>query len=222
MRVCLVGSALHADPESVIRRRGVGQRRTSSRARTNLKRHENSRARLRNLRRELFRLRTGLEETDEGILAHRERRQEEIAKVQAELKSVAFLPMVLRKARKLTLGVASIRKMTGKAGSDDESGKSKKPKRTGPSLLQLEREKYMRGGAMSRGGKGKRKAGAADDDDSVLDALEDFRSKLFEAAKTAPKELEEDEAAAGDRPEKLHGIDLNDDELDEDVRAGVV
>lgn len=119
------------------------------------------------------------------------------------------------------------RKMSGKADSDDEDGgKKKKQKRTGPSLLQLEREKYLRGGnASSTRGKGKRRAGA-DDDEDVLDALEGFRSKLFEAAKSAlpPKSSRgggEDEShdGADDKPEKLHGIDLNDDELDDDVRV---
>ncbi|GAA5981445.1 hypothetical protein JCM10908_004111 [Rhodotorula pacifica] len=125
-----------------------------------------------------------------------ERRKEEIAKVEAEL-----------------------RKMSGKADSDDEASKKKKQKRSGPSLLQLEREKYLRGGASSRGGSGKGKRRAGDEDDDVLDALEGFRSKLFEAAKTAPKRsvAEEDEITADDKPEKLHGIDLNDDELDEDL-----
>ncbi|BGP04680.1 Peptidyl-prolyl isomerase cwc27 [Rhodotorula toruloides] len=118
-----------------------------------------------------------------------ERRKEEIAKVQAELK-----------------------KMTGKVGSDDEdAGKAKKAKRSGPSLLQLEREKYMRGGVKSTG-KGKKRA---NDEDDVLDALEGFRSKLFQAAKTALKDEEEEE----DKPEKLHGIDLNDDELEEDTEG---
>ncbi|BGP52602.1 Peptidyl-prolyl isomerase cwc27 [Rhodotorula sphaerocarpa] len=124
-----------------------------------------------------------------------ERRQEEIAKVQAELK-----------------------KMTGKPGSDDEGSATKKPKRTGPSLLQLERDKYMRGGAVSRGGKGKRRAGAGEEED-VLDALAGFRSKLSEAAKAAPKagglDEEGDEEAEAER--RRHGIDLNEDELDDDL-----
>ncbi|GAA5878197.1 hypothetical protein JCM3774_005839 [Rhodotorula dairenensis] len=130
-----------------------------------------------------------------------ERRKEEIAKVEAEL-----------------------RKMSGKHDSDDEDGKGgkKKPKqRSGPSLLQLEREKYLRGGsASSRGGKGKRRAGGDHDDEDVLDALEGFRSKLSEAAKTAPAKPsrpDAEETSAADRPEKLHGIDLNDDELVEDL-----
>ncbi|BGP21573.1 peptidyl-prolyl cis-trans isomerase, cyclophilin-type [Rhodotorula toruloides] len=118
-----------------------------------------------------------------------ERRKEEIVKVQAELK-----------------------RMTGRAGSDDEeTGKATKAKRNGPSLLQLEREKYLRGGAKATG-KGKKRA---NDEDDVLNALEGFRSKLFQAAKTAPK----DEAAEEDKPEKLYGIDLNDDELEEDTEG---
>ncbi|CEQ38683.1 SPOSA6832_00126 [Sporobolomyces salmonicolor] len=115
-----------------------------------------------------------------------ERRKEEIAKVQAELK-----------------------KMSRADVSDDEDGKpAKKPKRSGPSLLQLEREKYIRGGA-SKASRGKRKA---DDDDDVMDVLAGFRNKLTEAAKAAPAQDDED----AHKPEKLHGIDLNDDELDDD------
>lgn len=115
------------------------------------------------------------------------------------------------------------RKMSGKPDSDAEDGKRKKSKqRTGPSLLQLEREKYLRGGASSRGGgKGKRRAGGnGDEDEDVLDALEGFRSKLSQAAKSAPAKPSEagEEGTAAEQPEKLHGIDLNDDELDEDVR----
>ncbi|KAG0656447.1 small nuclear ribonucleoprotein 35kDa (U11 U12) [Rhodotorula mucilaginosa] len=119
--------------------------------------------------------------------------------------------------------------MSGKADSDDEDGgkKKKKQKRTGPSLLQLEREKYLRGGnaSSSRGSKGKRRAGG-DEDEDVLDALEGFRSKLFEAAKSAPPpkkasrgdgEDDESQDGAEGKPEKLHGIDLNDDELDDDL-----
>ena len=122
--------------------------------------------------------------------------------------------------------------MSGKADSDEEDGgKKKKQKRTGPSLLQLEREKYLRGGnASSSRGKGKRRAGN-DDDEDVLDALEGFRSKLFEAAKSAPApkkkssgggEDGESQDGADGKPEKLHGIDLNDDELDDDVRVWVL
>lgn len=54
-----------------------------------------------------------------------------------------------------------------------------------------------------------------------MSALEGFRSKLFQAAKSAPKEDEaEEEAKEKEREERerLHGIDLNDDELEEDVR----
>ncbi|GAA6056025.1 hypothetical protein JCM3770_002147 [Rhodotorula araucariae] len=114
-----------------------------------------------------------------------ERRKEEIAKLQAELKK------------------------SSRPVEDDAL--AKKPKRTGPSLLQLEREKYLRGGA-TKASKGKRRAG--DDDSDVLSALEGFRSKLFEAGKAAPKEKERD---ADD--DTLHGIDLNDDELEEDTEG---
>ncbi|GAA6006661.1 hypothetical protein JCM10207_005010 [Rhodosporidiobolus poonsookiae] len=127
-----------------------------------------------------------------------EKRKEEIARVQAELK-----------------------KMSGKPTSDDEdTASSKKKKRTGPSLLQLERDKYLRGGASSSSStstasRGKRKA---NDEDDVLSVLDSFRSKLIEAARSAPGEMDVDEAGEDDaeRREKLHGIDLNDDEMDDD------
>ncbi|BGP36496.1 Peptidyl-prolyl isomerase cwc27 [Rhodotorula kratochvilovae] len=114
-----------------------------------------------------------------------ERRKEEIAKLQAELK---------------------------KSSRPAEDAAPAKPKRTGPSLLQLEREKYIRGGGATKASKGKRRAGA--DDDDVLSALEGFRSKLFEAGKSAPKEKEREEDDG-----RLHGIDLNEDELEEDTEG---
>ncbi|GAA5966754.1 hypothetical protein JCM3765_000938 [Sporobolomyces pararoseus] len=119
-----------------------------------------------------------------------ERRKEEIAKVQAELKKMS------------------------KADDSDEEKKSKKPKRTGPSLLQLEREKYLKGGAASSSSskvsKGKRKA---DDDEDVLSALDGFKRKLSQASKNVPEPKREPEE---EKREKLHGIDLNDDELEDD------
>ncbi|GAA5886626.1 hypothetical protein JCM16303_001391 [Sporobolomyces ruberrimus] len=121
-----------------------------------------------------------------------ERRKEEIAKVQAELKKMS------------------------KSADSDEDDKPKKAKRSGPSLLQLEREKYLKGGnatsaAASKVSRGKRKA--TDDDDDVLSALDGFRKKLGQASKSAPAIKEADKE---DKREKLHGIDLNDDELDDD------
>ncbi|GAA6011831.1 hypothetical protein JCM11491_000765 [Sporobolomyces phaffii] len=120
-----------------------------------------------------------------------ERRKEEIAKVQAELK-----------------------KMTRSADSEEDE-KPKKSKRSGPSLLQLEREKYLKGGAVSgatsnKVSKGKRRA---DDDEDVLSALDGFKRKLDQATRNASVSKESD--AQGQR-DKLHGIDLNDDELEDD------
>ncbi|GAA6032017.1 hypothetical protein JCM8097_003389 [Rhodosporidiobolus ruineniae] len=119
-----------------------------------------------------------------------EKRKEEIAKVQAELK-----------------------KMSGKPASDDESSAAapKKKKRTGPSLLQLEREKYLARSSSSGASttRGKRKAGG--DEEDVMSLLDEFRSRLSEAARSAPKEVEKED----EEREKLHGIDLNDDELDD-------
>ncbi|GAA5997370.1 uncharacterized protein JCM10292_000212 [Rhodotorula paludigena] len=129
---------------------------------------------------------------DKAPKSEAERRREEIAKLEAELKGG-----------------------NQRAGSSEPA--SKKPKGSGPSLLQLEREKYSAGGKASRGGK--RRAG---DDDDVMSALEGFRSKLFQAAKSAPKEDEvEEEAKEKEREERerLHGIDLNDDELAEDTEG---
>lgn len=103
-----------------------------------------------------------------------------------------------------------------KSADSDEDDKPKKAKRSGPSLLQLEREKYLKGGnatsaAASKVSRGKRKA--TDDDDDVLSALDGFRKKLGQASKSAPAIKEVDKE---DKREKLHGIDLNDDELEDD------
>ncbi|GAA5945042.1 hypothetical protein JCM3775_004268 [Rhodotorula graminis] len=121
-----------------------------------------------------------------------ERRKDEIAKLQAELTKSS-------------------------RPSDDAASTAKKPKRTGPSLLQLEREKYLRGAAKPPI-KGKRRAGGGggDDDDDVLSALEGFRSKLFEAGRAAPAAKKGSERQGEDDEGRLHGIDLNDDELDDD------
>ncbi|GAA5923400.1 uncharacterized protein JCM15063_003635 [Sporobolomyces koalae] len=122
-----------------------------------------------------------------------ERRKEEIAKVQAELKKMS------------------------KSAESDEEAQPKKSKRTGPSLLQLEREKYLNKGsanaAASKVSRGKRKA---DDDDDVLSALDGFRKKLSQASKPVPKPKEDEGAEGEPKREKLHGIDLNDDELEDD------
>ncbi|GAA5856325.1 hypothetical protein JCM8547_000868 [Rhodosporidiobolus lusitaniae] len=124
-----------------------------------------------------------------------ERRKEEIAKVQAELKKMSSKP----------------------SESDDPFSSSKKAKRTGPSRLQLEREKYLFSSSASSSSKASRGKRKANDEDDVLSVLEGFRSKLFEASKAAPKEDEDERMVedGGEKREKLHGIDLNDDELDD-------
>jgi hypothetical protein len=90
--------------------------------------------------------------------------RDEIAKVQQDLKKMA----------------------RGGNDSDDEGSgkKAKKAKRTGPSLLQLEREKYMQGrGAAAKGKRG---------DNSDLDGiLAGFRTKIREAKAVEPQEEEE-------------------------------
>lgn len=79
---------------------------------------------------------------------------------------------------------------------DDGKGKKKKAKRTGPSLLQLEREKY----AKSAGGK--KKKGQEEDLDlgSILDG---FRTKIHQT-----KEVEREEKAEG--ADERYGIDEDD------------
>ncbi|GAA6059868.1 hypothetical protein JCM10212_007073 [Sporobolomyces blumeae] len=118
-----------------------------------------------------------------------ERRKEEIAKVQAELKNMS-------------------------RSEDASTVKAKKAKRAGPSLLQLEREKYLKNGSSSSSkiSKGKRKAD--DDDSDVLSALDGFRKKLSEASRAAPAPKGDEDGEP--KREKLHGIDLNDDELEDD------
>ncbi|KAK4057631.1 Peptidyl-prolyl isomerase cwc27 [Microbotryomycetes sp. JL221] len=71
---------------------------------------------------------------------------------------------------------SDLKKMSRRDSDDDdgvEKGKNKKVKRSGPSLLQLEREKY----ANARGGKKTR----GNDEDDTLDVLNSFRSKLYQA-----------------------------------------
>jgi hypothetical protein len=68
---------------------------------------------------------------------------------------------------------------------EEEGGKKKKAKRTGPSLLQLEREKYLKGNSASGSSKSKGKGRKEDDD--IMDALDGFKSKLLQAKVHAPK-----------------------------------
>lgn len=73
------------------------------------------------------------------------------------------------------------------AEEQEEASKStKKPKRTGPSLLQLEREKYMKGksGSVDKGKKVRK-------EEDVMEALEGFKSKLSQAKVSAPTEEED-------------------------------
>lgn len=98
------------------------------------------------------------------------------------------------------------------AGSDDDevSAKAaKKPKRTGPSLLQLEREKYLQKGAASTRGGAKGKKGRTEED--LTDALAGFKSKLMEAVANAPEEEPEQEAPVDGY---AGAVDEDDDESD--------
>ncbi|KAI5475741.1 Peptidyl-prolyl cis-trans isomerase, cyclophilin-type [Pseudohyphozyma bogoriensis] len=90
----------------------------------------------------------------------------------------------------------------GDASDDEDSRKAKKPKRTGPSLLQLEREKY------ASAGKGKKRKG---EDDDLMSALEGFKSRVLGAKASEGMEVEEEEKEA-----KEGGGGLWDDELEDD------
>lgn len=92
----------------------------------------------------------------------------------------------------------------GDRDDEEEGKKAKKPKRSGPSLLQLEREKYTKGAAA---GKKKEKK----DDLDLGDALAGFRAKLF-AAGTGPADEQADEE---ERDPTMHGIALDEDDDDE-------
>ncbi|KAK4699356.1 hypothetical protein P7C70_g6905, partial [Phenoliferia sp. Uapishka_3] len=75
--------------------------------------------------------------------------------------------------------------------SEDDSRSKKKPKRTGPSLLQLEREKYMSGGAATKGKKAKR------EEVDLTDVLEGFKKRVIEAKVNAPEPVALEEKAVG-------------------------
>lgn len=91
---------------------------------------------------------------------------------------------------------------------EDDSKKLKKPKRSGPSLLQLEREKYSRGTAAamkSIDAKGKK---VRREDEGIMDALASFKSKLLDAKSVVV--VDETES----KPEGIWGD--NKDDLDEE------
>lgn len=98
---------------------------------------------------------------------------------------------------------SDLKKMSKSKDSDDEdSGKpSKKPQRTGPSLLQLERARY----ASAATGKKKK---VDDDSDDLMGLLAGFRSKIASAASTAPEVEEEKEPSAA---EAMLGIEQDGD-----------
>ncbi|KAL8283132.1 hypothetical protein RQP46_005910 [Phenoliferia psychrophenolica] len=99
---------------------------------------------------------------------------------------------------------ADLKKMTRQGDSDDE-GTKKKPKRTGPSLLQLEREKYMKGGAVTKGKKAKEEI-------DLTSVLEGFKKRVLEAKDAAP--------APEPLTEKAVGWDDDEDEADDEDWLG--
>ncbi|SGZ30641.1 BQ5605_C049g12422 [Microbotryum silenes-dioicae] len=111
---------------------------------------------------------------------------------------------------------ADLKRMTRdeEAGSSDEdereTSKAKKPKRSGPSLLQLEREKYQKAGALKKG-RGK------PNEDDMLTILDGFKSKLKQA-RPKGKEKEKEKEIGKDRKEsdERYGIDEDDDSDVED------
>ncbi|SCV68297.1 BQ2448_418 [Microbotryum intermedium] len=119
--------------------------------------------------------------------------RDEIAKVQADLKRMT---------------------RDEEEGSSDEDerekAKPKKPKRSGPSVLQLEREKYQKAGSIHRG-KGK------PNEEDMLSILDGFKNKLKQARpkgkeKEKEKETEKDHKESDER----YGIDEDDDSDVED------
>ena len=101
---------------------------------------------------------------------------------------------------------ADLKRMANATQDDDhdEASKAKKFKRTGPSLLQLEREKYTKGGAAT-------KKKAKKDDIDLEDALAGFRAKLFAAGPDESKDKEDN----AEQDPTMYGILL--DDADDDV-----
>lgn len=103
-----------------------------------------------------------------------------------------------------------LKKMSKAAhGSDEEEGttkKGKKAKRTGPSLLQLERAKYSSAAPKS-------KSKSRDDDTS--DVLDSFRAKLFQAQAEDPRTDAPESAREPSAAELALGIKQDEDEDDE-------
>lgn len=103
---------------------------------------------------------------------------------------------------------SDLRKMSKRSPSpdDEEAGSKKRKRAAGPSLLQLEREKYKRG-ARSVKGKGKREADD-DDEDDIMASLNSFRSKIAQAAADGDDAQDEtDEGYAGEVIDDLNGGD---------------
>ncbi|KAM0755514.1 cyclophilin-like protein [Meredithblackwellia eburnea MCA 4105] len=104
---------------------------------------------------------------------------------------------------------ADLKKMTRQErDADDEEGtKAKKQKRSGPSLLELEREKYMKGGVAIKGKKSK------DEDLDLDDVLAGFKQKI----KDAPVHVTTVEEKA---PSWLDAEDGDEEEADDDDWMG--
>lgn len=100
----------------------------------------------------------------------------------------------------------------GGHSSDEEEGKkSKKAKRTGPSLLQLEREKYKRGTAAATKGVDAKGKKVRREDEGLDEALAGFKSRILEAKSSAVPTGNDDDAG---KPEGIWGA--NPDELNDE------
>ena len=125
---------------------------------------------------------------------------------------------------------ADLKSMTrqGAPSSDEEDSsskkKAKKVKRSGPSLLELERAKYLKNSATASKGtydeKGKKVKGKREEPD-LLDALSGFRSRVQGAVKSAKlsngDDVVQEEGIAGEIAAKEGFFSVAGD-VDEDVR----
>lgn len=99
----------------------------------------------------------------------------------------------------------------GNSSDEDDGKKSKKAKRTGPSLLQLEREKYKRGTAAATKGVDAKGKKVRREDEGLDEALAGFKSRILEAKSsvvpTGNDEVSKPEGIWGANPDELNDED---------------
>lgn len=137
---------------------------------------------------------------DNGTLSEADRVKAEIAKVQADLKSLT------------RRGSAN-----QSEGSSTNGNGKKQSKHDGAALLAAERAKYATGGrSVGKGSAGSSKGKKRKvEDDDLLDALNGFRSKLRTAAASAQPEVDETEAQSEEPIDGYAGEILEGDDDDD-------